>query len=321
MGSKSKRKSTVKKNKRLKQLKKTVYQEPEDLKRAPHSFVIHRGQIGKSLLQLVKDFRKVMEPFTAASLQVYKKNTIKDFVSLAGPLHVSHLAVFTSSDTGVNFRVARLPQGPTLTFKLHNYALSKDIVSSLRKQMVNPKLFSHAPLIVMNNFTGEGLHINLMSTMFQNMFPTINVTKVNLNDIKRCVLMNYNPETKLIEFRHYAIKTVPVGLSKGVKKIVQSKVPDLSNLNDIDEFLLKPELLSESEVEDQSSTIVVPQKLVSRGNIVGTQSSIRLSELGPRLTLQLIKVEEGLMAGDVMFHEYIQKNYTENSKDIPKDSK
>lgn len=47
-----------------------MYEEPEELKRAPHSFVIHRGQIGKSLLQLVKDFRKVMEPFTASSLQV-----------------------------------------------------------------------------------------------------------------------------------------------------------------------------------------------------------------------------------------------------------
>lgn len=123
--------------------------------------------------------------------------------------------------------------------------------------------------------------------------------------------MNYSPETKLIEFRHYAIKSVPVGLSKGVKKIVQSKVPDLSNFNDIDEFLLKysiinsfnyilntisnvfvnccrPELLSDSEVEDNpSSTVIVPQKLISRGNIVGTQSSIRLSELGPRLTLQV----------------------------------
>lgn len=50
-----------------------MYEEPEELKRAPHSFVIHRGQIGKSLLQLVKDFRKVMEPFTAASLQVIWK--------------------------------------------------------------------------------------------------------------------------------------------------------------------------------------------------------------------------------------------------------
>lgn len=50
----------------------------------------------------------------------------------------------------------------------------------------------------------------------------------------------------------------------------------------------RPELLSDSEFEEStSSNVVVPQKLVSRGNIVGTQSSIRLSELGPRLTLQV----------------------------------
>lgn len=114
-------------------------------------------------------------------------------------MHVSHLCVFTSSDTGVNFRVARLPQGPTMTFKLHSYALSKDVVSSLRKQMVNPKLFSHAPLIIMNNFTGEGLHINLMATMFQNMFPTINVTKVIAVDNCNIVLSDcHNTNLKTI---------------------------------------------------------------------------------------------------------------------------
>lgn len=53
-------------------------------------------------------------------------------------------------------------------------------------------------------------------------------------------------------------------------------------------FICRPELLSDSEFEENpSSNIIVPQKLVSRGNIVGTQSSIRLSELGPRLTLQV----------------------------------
>lgn len=52
--------------------------------------------------------------------------------------------------------------------------------------------------------------------------------------------------------------------------------------------IFRPELLSDSEVEENpSSNVIVPQKLVSRGNIVGTQSSIRLSELGPRLTLQV----------------------------------
>lgn len=44
--------------------------EPENLVKAPHSFVIHRGHCGKDLVDLTKDFRKVMEPFTASQLKV-----------------------------------------------------------------------------------------------------------------------------------------------------------------------------------------------------------------------------------------------------------
>lgn len=47
-----------------------VNSEPEDLVKAPHSFVIHKGLPGGHLLELTKDFRKVMEPFTASSLKV-----------------------------------------------------------------------------------------------------------------------------------------------------------------------------------------------------------------------------------------------------------
>lgn len=44
--------------------------EPEHLVKAPHSFVIHRGQCSKDLIDLMKDFRKLMEPFTASQLKV-----------------------------------------------------------------------------------------------------------------------------------------------------------------------------------------------------------------------------------------------------------
>lgn len=36
----------------------------------PHSFVFHRGQIGKNVGQLVLDMRQVMRPYTAESLKV-----------------------------------------------------------------------------------------------------------------------------------------------------------------------------------------------------------------------------------------------------------
>lgn len=44
--------------------------EPEHLVKAPHSFVIHRGNCSKDLVDLTKDFRKIMEPFTATQLKV-----------------------------------------------------------------------------------------------------------------------------------------------------------------------------------------------------------------------------------------------------------
>lgn len=48
-------------------------------------------------------------------------------------------------------------------------------------------------------------------------------------------------------------------------------------------------MLSESEAEDDpNSHVEVSQNLPTRGNMVSQKSSIRLSELGPRLTLQVI---------------------------------
>lgn len=36
--------------------------------------------------------------------------------------------------------------------------------------------------------------------------------------------------------------------------------------------------------------------------------SVRVVELGPRLTLKLVKVEEGLMGGEVMFHAFVERS-------------
>lgn len=92
---------------------------------------------------------------------------------------MSHFLIYTKSDINVHLRMSRLPRGPTLTFRVHEYTLCKDIVSALKKPNMDPKQFNHHPLLVMNNFTGEEMHLKLMSTMFQNMFPSININKVD----------------------------------------------------------------------------------------------------------------------------------------------
>ncbi|XP_034941120.1 protein Peter pan [Chelonus insularis] len=300
-----KRGRCAKKNKQLNT------EEPEELVRAPHSFIIHRGIPGDHIVELTKDFRKIMEPFTASSLKERKRNTIKDFVSVAGLLHVSHMCIFSRTELGMYLKICRLPRGPTLTFKVKNFCLARDVISSLKKQMVFEEAFKHSPLLVMNNFSGEGMQMKLMASTFQNMFPTINLLKINLSTVRRCICLNYNQSDKSIDLRHYAIKVVPVGLSRGVKKLVQAKIPNLSKCEDFSDFLSKA-TLSESEAEDDpDSHVTLPQKLSSRGNHEKGTSAIRLYELGPRITMQLIKVEEGLLDGDVLYHELIHKSEEE----------
>lgn len=51
----------------------------------PHSFVFHRGQIGKNVGQLIQDVRKVMEPYTAESLKVCSPGIVNTVYSLNRP--------------------------------------------------------------------------------------------------------------------------------------------------------------------------------------------------------------------------------------------
>ncbi|XP_071644073.1 protein Peter pan [Temnothorax longispinosus] len=305
MGNRKKKGRCVKRNKQIN------VGEKEELVKAPHSFVFHRGLPGEHIVELTKDFRKVMEPFTASSLKARKKNTIKDFVSVASVLHVSHMCIFTKTELGMYLKICKLPRGPTLTFKIHSFSLARDVISMLKKQLVYEEAFKTSPLLVLNNFSGEGMQLKLIASTFQNMFPTINLTTVNLSTIRRCICLNYNATSKTIDFRHYTIKVVPVGLSRGIKKMVQAKVPNLSKCQDIAEFLTKP-IMSESEAEDDESThVTLSQELSSRGNHANSKSAIRLSELGPRITLQLIKVENGLLDGEILFHELVHKTEKE----------
>ena len=107
-----------------------------------------------------------------------RKNTIKDFVAVAGLLHVSHLVIFSRTELGLYLKISRLPRWPTLTFKIHNFSLARDVVSCLKRQNVVEAAFKHSPLIVLNSFSGESMHMKLMTSMFQNMFPTLNLTNV-----------------------------------------------------------------------------------------------------------------------------------------------
>lgn len=266
--------------------------------------------LGPYLITLSRDFRKMMEPFTASNLQERKSNKIKDFVSLSGIFHVSHMCLFTRSERSMSMKVSRMPQGPTLSFKIHSFILTKDVLTSLRKQWVEETSFQQPPLVILNSFSGEGKHMKLMATTFQNLFPPLNLTTMKLSSIKRCVLFSYNPVTNLVDMRHYAIALVPVGVNKGIKKLVQRKIPDMSKLEDISDFITKSQVLSDSEFDDEETHVQLSQPM-KRGNVDSGQSAIRLHELGPRITFELTKIESDLMTGEVLYHKDIVKTADE----------
>lgn len=65
-----------------------------------------------------------------------------------------------------------------------DYSLAKDVVSALRRPVSFQQQFAAQPLVVMNNFGSTGQQdktkrqLQLVQTMFQNMFPAINIDTV-----------------------------------------------------------------------------------------------------------------------------------------------
>eukprot|EP00002_Diphylleia_rotans_P019192 TRINITY_DN3713_c0_g1_i1.p1 TRINITY_DN3713_c0_g1~~TRINITY_DN3713_c0_g1_i1.p1 ORF type:complete len:459 (-),score=127.16 TRINITY_DN3713_c0_g1_i1:118-1494(-) len=288
----------------------------DDEKKLPKSFVFKRGNIGRVASQLVQDFRNLMRPLTAVRLQESKHNTIRDFVHVAGPLGVTHFVIFSLAESGLIMRMMKAPHGPTLTFRINKFSLARDVLSVTKNPISTVLHHKHSPLVVLNNFHEKENHIRLMAVMFQNMFPSINIQTIKLGDCKRILLLNYDAETKTIELRHYAIQVGDVGVSKTIRKIVKAHIPSLDNVQDIGDFVLGGEGLSDSEAEDVGDNRVELPETQKPGKKDAPQanpklSAIKLKEIGPRMQIELLKIEEGLGDGEVMFHAFVHKSEDE----------
>jgi len=101
----------------------------EELQAAPKSFIVKRGQIGMFLRELLQNLRELMYPFTAVKLRESKKNSLKDFLGVAGQFGVTHMMMLTQTEKANYLRLIKNPKGPTITLKIDEYALSKDVIS------------------------------------------------------------------------------------------------------------------------------------------------------------------------------------------------
>ncbi|KAL0631561.1 rRNA-binding ribosome biosynthesis protein [Maublancomyces gigas] len=119
--------------------------------RTPKTMVIRigAGEVGPSVSQLVTDVRTMMEPHTASRLKERKSNKLKDYTTMAGPLGVTQLLLFSrnANSGSTTLRIARCPRGPTIHFRVKNYSLCKDIRKSLRNPKTPGKEFTTPPLV------------------------------------------------------------------------------------------------------------------------------------------------------------------------------
>jgi ribosome biogenesis protein SSF1/2 len=110
------------------------------------------GEVGSSLSQLAADVRRVMEPGTASRLKERRANRLRDYVSMCGPLGVTHLLLFSRSDSGnPNLRIALAPRGPTLHFRIEKYSLGKDIRNTQKRPKGSGKEYHAPPLVSLHN--------------------------------------------------------------------------------------------------------------------------------------------------------------------------
>ena len=281
-----------------------------------------------------------MRPYTAVNFKEDARNrklTLSHYAnSLSGGLGVTHILAISQNESRVTLRMGRTPSGPTLSFRIKRFTLGRQIRSVQRRPYDSARAFESPPIVVTNNFgdASAAPHAKLMKITFQNLFPAINVSTVKLSECRRVVLFNYirrdmsevDPSKKVVpgsdedvedeevEIRHYAIRAKPVGVDRKVRRLVEAKIPNLSKVNDIADYITnQPGAnatggdLSDSEAEDETSHVVLPGKFRGKGNNKSQTSALKLVELGPRLRLKLYKVERGLASGDVMYHAYVHK--------------
>jgi ribosome biogenesis protein SSF1/2 len=192
---------------------------------------------------------------------------------------------------------------------------------------------------------------SLTTTIFQSMFPPISPANTPLSSIRRIMLLNRETTeegTYLLNLRHYAITTRRTGVSKRIRRLDPAEqrhrekkghaLPDLGRLEDVADYLLDPaaggytsasetELDTDAEVEvlETGTRKVMSRKEMSR-RAAGTDKTrpksgrnvekraVKLVELGPRMKMRMVKLEEGVCEGRVMWHEFVKKTEAEEKE-------
>jgi ribosome biogenesis protein SSF1/2 len=178
------------------------------------------------------------------NLKENENEKIKNIMKLSANFNVGSILMFSSTEKNNLLKIAKTPKGPTFTFKINKYTNNRELQELLpRNKKIDTKNLE-SPLVIINGFhagseskkskkdqesesedpskpqdpNGNGLgqsDRDLLNTMFNNLFPAINLSKSEPKKLKRCVLVDYDAKTESIDIRHYYIRypfplTIPI---------------------------------------------------------------------------------------------------------------
>lgn len=282
-----------------------------------------------------------MYPYTAINLKESKMNSIKDFLSIVDVYGLSHMLMFTKTSKRAYVRLAKMPRGPTVTFRVEDYTLAADLfdyTSNTIKKPTKPltKSFNHMPLVIMNGFNSTKISqeyvepVNVAAMLIQSFFPPINLNEIQLKKCKRVVLFNLNFDEDLegkcipyVEFRHFDIDIEKHSIKKTISNIINNKKTDLSKFHNISEYILRQSgYTSCSDNEDPNLGVcsIIKDEEMKEEKVKVTKEGeeedkdkikVKLIELGPRLNLKIHKIEEGFLKGNILFHSVMKKSKKE----------
>lgn len=95
----------------------------------PKSMVVRHSpkSMSPEVSTLVSELRLLLAPYTALKLKERSKGRMEDYAAMAGPLGVTHVLAVSQNGPSVNLKVARAPAGPTLSFRVKEFSLGRDI--------------------------------------------------------------------------------------------------------------------------------------------------------------------------------------------------
>ncbi|KAK7196855.1 peter pan protein [Novymonas esmeraldas] len=279
-------------------------------KSTPKSIIIYRGDVGVHVRSLMHEWRNLFLPWSSKRLHGRNKS-LKDFLAVAATFSVSHLQLFTAPSQGTSLRIMRFFNGPTMTFRVLSFTLHKDVVAKQRRPVaLDHTAWDVAPIAVLNNFTHPDLasraEVPLLAATFKALVPALNVQTIQNSDIQRICLFHYDHVEHVVEVRHYYVNARTVGVAKTVKKLLENRRPTkLGTLESIDEVLDREEAWSDTDGEGEEVPLAQPFRQHRE------QCRVKLQEIGPRMTLQLSKVENGFASGEVIYHRTERKTLRE----------